>query len=1271
MGSVVGAVVKAAVTFAIFGPGAGAMSLGMSLLTGLMGSNAKKGSNNTPSDHKLTLKSTVESRKRVYGEAMVSGPLVLKTTTGGTKEYLHLVVPLAAHRITEFLETWFDDTLSTASRINGYNRVSPHDGSILQAADADLVSEVSGWTTAHRGRGIAYVYARLKYNSTAWPDGIKNVKCVIRGKALYDPRLPVVAIASTAAGAPGILHTSAAHGLTVGDEVFVLDHAALEKFYTVASVPSATSLTLADQVSGADVAVAAASTGGSLSKLRWSNNFALAVLDYLLCTDGLNAIMAEINAPYWIAAANVSDEQVPLGATAICTADPATDVLTLSAAVPWQNGLQVRLTSTGTLPGGVTAGTSYAWVRLTPTTGMLAKTKEDAVYGLGIDLTSSGTGTLTLSAALSCTVDAGDLQQSATFSASVDTDVLTLSAGVYWATGKKVRLTSTGVLPSATTSVYRDGGDYPGFYEQVTAPLDAATDYFWIRISATTGKLAASADAATAGTALDIATTGTGAHTIANVVTVSSNPTNIITLSDNVPRDDDSSDDADQDAISPQFGWATGDGVQFCEGAAPTGLALHTTYYWIRVTNSTGRIAATHDAAIALSPLLLADAGASLTMARVSQPRYTVNGQLDLANKPLDNVEKLLTAGGGVIPYVQGAYRLHSAGVTIPSFDLSPSDLRDTLTVQAQPSKQDVYNAVRGTFVDPTQLWEASDLPPVVSDQYQAEDGGEQIFKDVEFTFTTDSMRGQRLMWLMLQEARQGITVDFPARLTAGARSTISIAPWDVGRLNFKDALGWDAKLFRVTAWKQSDDMGVDLTLKEYAPESSNWTPDMAAHADYAPNTSLASPWDVVAPTALTLESGTNVLAVRGDGTVQTRIKASWTPPADAYVLSGGTIEVQLKKSADEVWATALRVPGDDAVAYLTDVEDGIAYDVRIRGVNGFTAVSAWLTVLGHVVLGKSAPPTDIPSISAQQNGSSTTIQLVGVSDADLAGYRVGYAAKGAFDWSTSNILTKLMQSTLLTTLAIPPGDWTIGAKSVDTSGNLSTGVAMCDITIGSAGDVIITASQYPTWPGVRTGLVLNELTGHLLPRSQKSAQELGTALFTTFVPDPVTECWYETPEIDSGVESTTVRIWGQPLAVAGPGRAAPGVSTQLAQRSAGGSYGAFSAWLIGQMNGRYAKMRAVLDLSAGVGVLTGLTVTADAEPFTQYGSGVAAVGGTRVTFAKPHNRVPYVELTNQSATALNPTYTNLDAEGMTVIMKLPATQADVGGPFGWKTTGA
>ena len=108
MGSVV-SVVLSAVSYAAGGPFGsllGLIATAGSVAMAFFGSGKKKDSGtDTTSDHKLTVKSTVESRKIIYGEMMVSGPLVLKTTTGSTKEYLHLVVPLAAHRVTEFLET--------------------------------------------------------------------------------------------------------------------------------------------------------------------------------------------------------------------------------------------------------------------------------------------------------------------------------------------------------------------------------------------------------------------------------------------------------------------------------------------------------------------------------------------------------------------------------------------------------------------------------------------------------------------------------------------------------------------------------------------------------------------------------------------------------------------------------------------------------------------------------------------------------------------------------------------------------------------------------------------------------------------------------------------------------------------------------------------------------------------------------------------------------------------------------------------------------------
>jgi len=832
------------------------VSLAATLISGaLLGDGAKKSSGlgTTATDRKLTLKSAVESRKLVYGEVMLSGPLALKTTTGSTKEYLHLVVPMAAHKAAAFLEVWFDDTLSTASRILNYNRVKTHSGSILQEADSDLVAEAPGWTTAHRGRGVAYVYARLKYDSTVWSNGVKNVKAVVRGKALYDPRLATVSIASTAAGAPAVIITATPHGLAVGDEIFILGHAHLAKYYTVLTAPASTMLTLASQTGGAAVSLEASSTGGEISRLRWSNNWALAVLDYLLWFDALNARLAEIDADYWIAAANVSDEQVALGSASLCTADAATDVVTLAEAVPWQTGLQVRLSSTGVLPGGLAAATSYAWVRLTPTTGYLASTKENALYGLGVNITSAGTGAHTISAALSCTVDA------------------------------------------------------------------------------------------TAGS---------------------------VTLKDDVPRDDDAADDAEQDSISPQFGWATGDAVRFFQGTPPAGLSLGVTYYWIRLTNASGKLAASHEAAITGTALALADAGSGLTMARVSQPRYTANGVIDLSEKHADNLDRLRAAAGGVLPYVQGKYRLHASAATTPTFELTADDLRDTLKVQARPAKRELFNAVRGTFVDPTQLWEPSDLPAVVSEQYAAEDG-EQIFKDVEHHFITDCIRGQRVNKIILEAGRQGMTVEFPARLTAGQHSSMSIAPWDVGALTI-DQLGWEGKLFRCLAWKIADDQGIDLSLQEYAASAYDWDPSEAAHADTAPNTSLANPWDVAAPTGLVLTTGASIYTYGADGTISPRLLVSWAAPADEYVLSGGHIELQMRESGTATWAPAGSCSGSDTQYYLTQVQDGYEYDVRVRAINGMGAMSDWLQ-------GSCLVLADPPAVALVEN-LSCAIGKAGVS---------------------------------------------------------------------------------------------------------------------------------------------------------------------------------------------------------------------------------------------------------------------------------------------------
>ena len=67
-------------------------------------------------------------------------------------------------------------------------RIKQHLGSDTQQADADLVSEVSQWTTSHMLSGISYLYVKLKYDADVFPQGIPNISAEIKGKKVLDFR---------------------------------------------------------------------------------------------------------------------------------------------------------------------------------------------------------------------------------------------------------------------------------------------------------------------------------------------------------------------------------------------------------------------------------------------------------------------------------------------------------------------------------------------------------------------------------------------------------------------------------------------------------------------------------------------------------------------------------------------------------------------------------------------------------------------------------------------------------------------------------------------------------------------------------------------------------------------------------------------------------------------------------------------------------------------------------------------------------------------------
>lgn len=140
----------------------------------------------------------ITEHRIVYGQARVSGPLIFASTTGDNK-YLHTVIVLAAHEIEAIDEVWINDTPVAVDGVDGNGlvndggvydglvRIKKHLGTAAQAADSDLVSEVSEWTTDHRGRGRAYIYLRYEFDQDTF-NKIPNASAYIRGKKVYDTR---------------------------------------------------------------------------------------------------------------------------------------------------------------------------------------------------------------------------------------------------------------------------------------------------------------------------------------------------------------------------------------------------------------------------------------------------------------------------------------------------------------------------------------------------------------------------------------------------------------------------------------------------------------------------------------------------------------------------------------------------------------------------------------------------------------------------------------------------------------------------------------------------------------------------------------------------------------------------------------------------------------------------------------------------------------------------------------------------------------------------
>lgn len=454
-----------------------------------------------------------------------------------------------------------------------------------------------------------------------------------------------------------------------------------------------------------------------------------------------------------------------------------------------------------------------------------------------------------------------------------------------------------------------------------------------------------------------------------------------------------------------------------------------------------------------------------------TQKRYRCNGVLMSDKSPRDNLAEMVTAGAGCVVISGGVFRLFAGAYDIPTVTLTESDLRGPVKVQPRTSRRDLFNVVKGTFVDPTKNWQPSDFPAMRNATY-ATDDGEVIERDIELPFTTDSVMAQRIAKIILERSRQSIVVEFPAKLSAFQLTAYSTVMLSLAKF------GWTNKVFRVMSWKMSDDGGIDLVLNEEAAAVYDWNFGNATIVDPAPDTNLPDPFVVEPLGQIRMDSGEQHLIVSGSGVVSSRILVSWPPAQEASLAQSGRIELQYQIPSKTDWTPLPPLTADTTSTYLSPVEDGAPYVVRGRLVSAIGVRSPdWTYSPVHVVVGKLSPPSNLTGLSLTVLNGFANLTWDAATDLDV---RNGGQARIRHttdlvqpSWGSAIDIGGYI-SGAANSAQLPLLSGVYLAKWVDSTGHESPEASLVITTAPSLQtlNVVATITEQPTFVGAKSGVI-------------------------------------------------------------------------------------------------------------------------------------------------------------------------------------------------------
>lgn len=487
--------------------------------------------------------------------------------------------------------------------------------------------------------------------------------------------------------------------------------------------------------------------------------------------------------------------------------------------------------------------------------------------------------------------------------------------------------------------------------------------------------------------------------------------------------------------------------------------------------------------------------------------RYSMNGVIELSQGRDQIINLFVSAMAGAMVYSEAKVLIFAGKGQRPVAQPITEDmLIGPPVIVPQASTDQVFNTVKGTFLDGLSKWSFNDFPPVSFPDQVAADGHE-IIRDIQLPLTNDPITAQRLATIFLRRERLEGTLTLECDWSA-----FNYTVWDVIPINLP-TLGWVNKQYQLMSWEfkfpsARSPGGVTLNLREYSPDV--YSDDMAVRVDHGAGTIVVPDLSVIAAPAW-------VSAVSNDSTGNPttgapRVQARWAQSANPYCSGYQVAMVRAGAEPEELdW---VQLNGAHATAHLFPATAGMSYQVYVKatsvyGTASAAAVSASVTAVGAL----HDRPEDVSTISLTPTGDGYRLDWAPAQNASA--YIV--MAQCQEQWIAQHYVES--PSVLIPLL---PQAVVYGVVGLSLAGYRSA--VPCEVTLPAGAALPL------------TGTTLAELSlidavythGKLVAKSRELASAQGWETFNELVPKPVASFGAETSRTLSGVTQAT------PLGLAG-----------------------------------------------------------------------------------------------------------------------------------------